>query len=68
MPTLNHYRHGERFDILGSDVAAWLVDQAAVRQWIFNICKWHGAIVYDEGRWRGAATPSMADEQSSRVA
>ena len=54
MPTLRHYQQGESFDILKSDVAAWLVEQAPIRQWLFNMMKWHQVIVYDSGRWRGA--------------
>ena len=54
MPLLHHYVHGRRFDIMQSDVAAWLCDQPEIRQFVFNFCKRHGAVVWDNGNWRGA--------------
>jgi hypothetical protein len=57
MPDLPHHRPGERFNIQCSAVCDWLVDQAEVKQWVFNIFRKHGAIQFDAatGRWRGAA-------------
>jgi hypothetical protein len=55
LPVLRHFQPGQSFDIMRSDVAAWLCDQPEIRQEVFNIFKRHGAIVYEDGRWRGVA-------------
>jgi hypothetical protein len=57
MPLLAHYQRGRPFDIMESDVAAWLCSQAAIRQFVFNYLKAHGAIQLDleSGQWRGTA-------------
>jgi hypothetical protein len=54
MPALRHYHPGCPLDIMQSDVCAWLYAQPEIRQLIFNICKGAGAIVWDNGLWRGA--------------
>jgi len=56
MPVLRHHVPGQRFDIMQSDVCAWLIDQPAIRQEIFNWVKRNGGILFDveTGRWRGA--------------
>ena len=53
MPLLDHYHRGRAFDIMESDVVAWLIEQPQIRQEVFNFCKRAGAIVYDDGKWRG---------------
>jgi len=57
MPLLPHHQVGRRFDIMESDVAAWLTDQAEMRQLLFNWARRNGAIQFDlnTGRWRGTA-------------
>lgn len=59
MPPLRHTVPGFRFDIMQSEVAAWLCDQPAVRQWVFNIAKREGVIQLDlaAGKWIGANYP-----------
>jgi hypothetical protein len=54
-PLLSHHVPGQRFDIMQSKMVDHLVRLPEVRQWVFNFCKRHGAIVWDEGRWRGVA-------------
>jgi len=54
MPLLDHHRHGRPFNIMESDVAAWLCEQPEIRQEIFNYYKRAGAIVYSDGRRCGA--------------
>jgi hypothetical protein len=39
---------------MDSEVVAWLREQPEVCQEMFNWLKRQGAIVYDDGRWRGA--------------
>jgi hypothetical protein len=57
MPLLRHFpAHGETFDIMRSEVVRWLIEQPAVRQEIFNLCKRNGSIVYVDGKWVGAHT------------
>jgi hypothetical protein len=55
MPLLPHHVPGRPFDILESDVAAWLCEQPEVTQFIFNYVKHHEALIYVDGRWVGAA-------------
>jgi hypothetical protein len=57
MPVLDHFHKGRPFRIEESDVADWLCQQPEIRQEIFNWMKRLGAIVYDNGKWRGAETP-----------
>jgi hypothetical protein len=49
MPLLDHFHPGRPFNILESDVIAWLCEQPEIRQEIFNYCKRHGAIIYSSG-------------------
>jgi hypothetical protein len=58
MPLLRHHMRDEPFDILRSDVVAWLVSQPEIAQELFNYVRRHGAIVYVDGRWCGAETQS----------
>jgi hypothetical protein len=58
MPLLDHYRPGEAFNISRSQAVRWLCSQPEIQQGLFNHFKAAGAIVYDEGRWRGAETQS----------
>jgi hypothetical protein len=59
MPLLQHFPpRGEPFDIMRSKVVDWLVNQAEVRQDLFNHFRRSGAIIYDNGKWRGADTTS----------
>jgi hypothetical protein len=60
LPLLPHHRPGQHFDIQNSALCDWLCDQPAIRQWIFNVAKRHGAIQFDieTGRWRGVVTAS----------
>jgi hypothetical protein len=53
MPLLDHFHRGRPFDIAESDVVAWLIAQPEIQQETFNWCKLNGAIVYDDGKWRG---------------
>jgi hypothetical protein len=55
MPPLTHWPSGQCFDIMRSEVAAWLSRQPALRQEIFNLCRRNGAITYDleTRQWRG---------------
>jgi hypothetical protein len=53
MPLLDHYHRGRPFNIMESDVAAWLREQPEIQQEIFDYCKRNGAIVYDDGKRRG---------------
>jgi hypothetical protein len=57
---LDHFRPGRGFNILESDVGAWLCEQPEVRQFIFNYVKRHEAIIYVDGRWVGAETYAKA--------
>jgi hypothetical protein len=60
MPVLEHYRPGRPFDVSESDVCAWLCDQPAVRQFVFNYAKRHQALVYVDKKWVGADTYATA--------
>jgi hypothetical protein len=55
MPPLRHFRRGEPFDIMHSNVAQWLSDQPELRQELFNWCKHRGIVTYDleTHLWRG---------------
>ena len=66
MPALCHWPKEGGFDIMRSEVCDWLVAQPEVRQWVFNVCKWHGAITYDmESRtWRGIRQADAAKLRS----
>jgi hypothetical protein len=66
MPLLDHFHHGRTFDIMESDVCAWLIEQPEIRQSIFNYCKRHGALLYVDGKWVGAATYTKLNELTSR--
>jgi hypothetical protein len=54
MPLLSHVKRGERFDISKSEVVQWLMAQPEVQQETFNWIKRQGAIVFEDGQWRGA--------------
>ena len=56
MPPLDHFHKGRPFNILESDVIAWLVKQPEVVQSLFNFVRASGAIVLDleTKQWRGA--------------
>jgi hypothetical protein len=57
MPPLNHWPPGGNgFDIMRSAVADWLCQQPEIRQFIFNVCKRDGTIVFDldSKTWRGS--------------
>jgi hypothetical protein len=64
MPALRHFHRGRPFDIMESEVAAWLCDQPELRQEIFNWCKRLGCILYIDGKWIGAKTYA-AETQSA---
>lgn len=49
MPPLRHTLQGQRFDIAMSEVAGWLTAQPEIMQKVFDIARYHGAIVYDPG-------------------
>jgi len=68
MPVLDHFHKGRPFDIMQSDVAAWLARQPEIRQEMFNYCKRIGAIVYEGGKWRGVATRPPVDPSPSNAA
>jgi len=55
MAHLDHWPRGHVFDIMRSEVAAWLIDQPECRQEVFNWARRLGAIEYDldSGTWRG---------------
>lgn len=55
MPSLKHKPYDE-FDIMASEVAAYLVKIPSVRQKIFDMANYHGFIVYDPQTktWKGA--------------
>ena len=65
-PMLDHYQRGRPFDIMASDVVAWLCEQPAIRQFIFNYVKHHEAIVYVDGKWVGAETYAQSAHTVSR--
>ena len=56
MPPLRHSFPGQPFDVLKSEVVAWLVNQPEIAQLVFDSAKDRGEIVYDPGTgtWRGA--------------
>jgi hypothetical protein len=54
MPVLRHFQPGQPFDIMKSNVVDYLVTLPEIRQEVFNLCKRSGAIVYNDGLWRGA--------------
>jgi hypothetical protein len=54
MPLLRHFLPGQAFDISKSEVVQWLCDQPEIQQALFNWYKRNGAIVYEDGQWRGA--------------
>jgi len=61
MPFLPHSVPGQPFDIMHSGVAAWLVEQPNVRQWLFESVKTRNLIVFD-GKlrtWRGRMLVGM---------
>jgi hypothetical protein len=60
MPALRHFHRGRPFDIMESEVAAWLCDQPELRQEIFNWCKRLGCILYIEFWQRGAFDSTVA--------
>jgi hypothetical protein len=60
MPILDHYRPGRSFDVMESDVCRYLIDQPEIRQFVFNYCKHHGALIYVDGKWVGAANYTKA--------
>lgn len=55
MPPLQHFKPGERFDIMQSAAAAWLCEQPEIRQWVWNTVKADGSVVLDleTHTWRG---------------
>ena len=55
MPPLRHSFPGQPFDILQSEVVAWLFNQPEIAQVVFNLVKDYGEIVYDpeSETWRG---------------
>ena len=56
MPPLHHTVTHGAFDIMDSEVAAWLVNVPEIRQKVFNMAMNHGVIVYDPDArmWKGA--------------
>ena len=56
MPPLKHTHPGKIFDIMNSEVAAYLVDIPAVRQKVFDMAINRKVIVYDSssGTWHGS--------------
>ena len=56
MPELAHYPNKELpYDVMKSDVAAWLIEQPEAREWLCAAARSYGAIVYDAdaNKWRG---------------
>lgn len=62
MPVLSHFHKDRAFRIEESEVVRWLIAQPELMQFIFNLCKNAGVIVYENGRWRGTETQRDADE------
>jgi len=56
MPLLSHFHRGQPFGVSRSDVVQWLIAQPEIQQEIFNQMKRNGAIVWDDGKWRGSET------------
>jgi len=61
MPVLAHFHRNRPFDIMESDVVAWLVEQPEIRQEVFNMCRRVNSIVYVDGKWMGAETYDNAN-------
>lgn len=61
MPPLSHAVQGEPFDIMKSELVAWMVMQPEVRQWLYDEFvdtargKHSGFFRYDKktGKWQG---------------
>jgi len=59
MPYLRHSSPaGQPFSCMNSEVAAWLVAQPDIRQFVFDRCKDKGLIVFNKatGMWHGKDT------------
>jgi hypothetical protein len=54
MPPLYHQLPGEEFDIMKSEVVDWLCQQPEIREASYNWYRSKAAIVFRDGRWRGA--------------
>jgi hypothetical protein len=54
MPPLKH-NNGEPFDIMQSDVAAWLVEQPEIRAFVFDSMNGSHAIIFNHAlqAWHG---------------
>lgn len=71
MPELVHNLSGEsgdkKFDIMKSEVAAWLVEQPGIRQFVFNKIREAGMIAYDgeTGTWKGVGTENYKRQAST---
>lgn len=55
MPPLRHTLPGEEFSSAKSEVLDWLCSQPELRDALFQLCKYNGAIVFNKasGTWRG---------------
>ena len=56
MPPKSHWPDkSQPFDVLGSEVAEWIISQPDIRQHLFNKARDRGLIVFDQdtGCWRG---------------
>lgn len=65
MPALTHYPdRAKPFCIDQSEVAAWLIQQPSVRQWLYDEVKDMGLIVYDKGSntYRGCSVAPAANK------
>jgi len=54
MPALFHTLPGQDFDATKSEVLRWLSEQPEIINALFDYYKDSGAIVFENGRWRGA--------------
>lgn len=55
MPNLKHRTDNKEFNIMDSEVCAWLVSQPSIRQKIFNMAVNNSVIKFnpDTGKWQG---------------
>jgi hypothetical protein len=53
MPSLAHRQPDGSFDLERSEVVQWLIAQTEIRDHVFDTCRNAGAIVFENGRWRG---------------
>ena len=59
----------DKFDILDSEVAAWLIAQPEIREWVFEQFEMSGALIFDwaTGTWSGnSAAVLFGDRRETR--